>query len=342
MKVCVTGSEGFIGSFLCSLLLEKGYEVVGIDNYSKYGHVVRPHNSHPRFRFAELDLTKSLLPVIEGLDFIIANAAVIGGIALFHKRAYSLLADNERIMANTFDSAIQHKQKGSLRRVMVMSSSMVFENTKQYPTKESDLLEIPSSTYGMQKLMCEFWAKGAWEQHGVPYTICRPFNAVGIGEEDALGEEEILSGNVKLMMSHVLPDLVNKTLKGQDPLHILGEGNQIRCYTHGKDIARGIVMAMENPKAENNDFNISTSRATSVLELGELVWKTVHGNSKPFRYKSDEPFKYDVQKRVPDVTKARDILGFEAQVSLEDSVREVVDWMKKRMNQVDRHDLSAQ
>ena len=105
----------------------------------------------------------------------------------------------------------------------------------------------------------------------------RPFNCVGVGEGRALGEASVLSGNVELAMSHVVPDLVQKILKGQDPLHILGEGNQIRHYTYGGDLAKGIVTAMEHPDALNDDFNISTSESTTVLELAELIWKKIKG-----------------------------------------------------------------
>ena len=115
------------------------------------------------------------------------------------------------------------------------------------------------------------------------------------------------------MLSHVLPDLINKVLKGQNPLHILGEGNQVRCYTNGKDIATGIRLCLESEKAENEDFNISTPVATTVLELARVVWELINKDQQ-FAYTSDEPFEYDVQKRVPNVSKAKELLGFEAQI----------------------------
>ena len=114
---------------------------------------------------------------------------------------------------------------------------------------------------------------------------------------------------------------------GQDPLRIPGDGSQVRCYTNGKDIARGIKTVMESSKAINEDFNISTARSTTVLELAEIVWKKINGPRR-FRYESDEPFSYDVQRRIPDVTKARELLGFEAEVSLEESVSVVIEYMK--------------
>ena len=132
-----------------------------------------------------------------------------------------------------------------------------------------------------------------------------------------------------MMMSHVLPDIINKILKGQNPLHILGSGDQIRCYTNGKDIARGIRLAVESDKSVNEDFNISTPIGTSVLELARLVWSKLNPD-KPFTFISDEPYAYDVQKRIPDISKASKMIGFKAEISLEESVDEVINWMKNK------------
>lgn len=356
--VIVTGSQGFLGSFICDRLLSRGYKVVGYDNYSKYGRVSRPHDKHENFSLVEMDLAKQEPNFIEhNPSYIIAGAAMIGGITYFHKYAYDLLATNERIIANTFDAAIKCKRETeTFKRIIVISSSMVFEGadiewekyqsfnhttnndwlneSDIWPTSERRIKDFPppNSTYGFQKLSTEYFSKGAWEQYSLPYTIVRPFNAVGTGENEALGEEEVMSGNVRLMMSHVLPDLINKCLRGQDPLHVLGDASQVRCYTHGKDIARGIVMAMESEEATNKDFNISVERPTTVRELAEIVWKEINGN-KPLNLLSDTPYEYDVQKRIPDVSKARELLGFTATIPLEESVREVTEWMRENMNE---------
>ena len=336
-KVLITGSQGFIGSYLCAEFLDKGYQVVGIDNFSKYGPITRPHDNHPNFEFIEMDAINLdprrnwRHPSLTDVDYIIAAAAMIGGITYFHKYAYDLLATNERILASTFDLAIELNKNHNLKRIIVLSSSMVFENTDVYPTPESEIKTCapPLSTYGFQKLAVEYFCKGAYEQYGLPYTIIRPFNCVGVGEEDAIGEHEVKSGNIKLMMSHVLPDIINKILKGQDPLHILGTGEQVRCYTNGRDIARGIRMCLESDKAENEDFNISTPVATSVLELGKIVWNALNPG-KEFRTVSDPAYEYDVQKRIPDVSKAEELLGFKAKGTLEESVHEVIDYMRRK------------
>ncbi|MCZ7527363.1 MAG: NAD(P)-dependent oxidoreductase [Acidimicrobiia bacterium] len=329
-KVLVTGSAGFIGGYVVEELLARGYEVVGIDNHSKYGKVAKSYDDHPRYRLVEADVQDGELvtEVLADCDQFIAGAAMIGGISYFHTYAYDLLATNERIIASSCDAAIGAFREGRLRKVTYLSSSMVFESATSWPSYEGQEREIPPpmSSYGFQKLAVEYFARAAHDQYGLPFTIVRPFNCVGIGEMRAQGEVEVLSGNVKLAMSHVVPDLVQKVVKGQDPLRILGDGHQVRHYTYGGDLARGIVTAMEHPAALNEDFNLSTDRSTTVLELAEKIWRRVNSN-KPFRWVSDEPFTHDVQRRIPSTGKAREVLGFEATTTLDEMLDEVVPWV---------------
>jgi nucleoside-diphosphate-sugar epimerase len=268
-------------------------------------------------------------------EHVIAGAALIGGITYFHAYAYDLLATNERIMASTCDAAIRAHRQGKLKKVTYLSSSMVFESTDHWPSAEGDERKIapPLSSYGFQKLAVEYFAKAAWDQYKLPYTIVRPFNCVGVGEMRALGEVEVLSGNVELAMSHVVPDLVQKILKGQDPLHILGGGDQVRHYTYGGDLARGIVLAMESEAAYNEDFNLSTAQGTTVLELAEAIWRKIKGPDVPFRYTSDPGYEYDVQKRVPSVAKAKEVLNFEALTTLDELLDEVIPWIEMAVDE---------
>jgi nucleoside-diphosphate-sugar epimerase len=334
-RVCITGSSGFIGGYVVAELLARGYTVIGIDNHSKYGPVAKSYDDHPRYRLVEGDArdVDLMTSVLADCDHFIAGAALIGGISYFHAYAYDLLATNERIIAASCDAAITAFREGRLGKVTYISSSMVFESASEWPSIEGQELRIPPprSSYGFQKLAVEYFARAAYEQYGLPYTIVRPFNCVGIGESRALGEIEILSGNVKLAMSHVVPDLVQKVLKGQDPLHILGSGQQIRHYTYGGDLARGIVAAMEHPDAQCEDFNLSTSRSTTVLELAELIWRKIKGPQTPFRYVCDPAFTHDVQRRIPGIEKAKRILGFEATTSLEDMLDEVIPWIAEQI-----------
>ncbi len=292
--------------------------------------MVKSYDIHPLYRFVQGDAKDVLLlsELAQDCDQIVAAAAMIGGISYFHEFAYDLLAENERILAATFDAAIGAFKNHRLSRIVVVSSSMVYESSDVFPTPEGAQLTSPppSSTYGFQKLASEYFAKGAREQYGLPYTIVRPFNCVGIGERQAVRDSQVMSGNIKLALSHVVPDLVLKTVRGQDPLHILGDGDQVRHYTYGGDLARGIRLAMESDVAVNEDFNLSTSESTTVLELAQRIWRRVHGPDRPFRHVSDPPFPHDVRRRVPDVRKARETLGFTATTSLDEMLEEVVPW----------------
>jgi len=330
-KVLVSGSAGFIGGYVVEELLSRGYAVVGIDNFAKYGRVRRSCDDHPDYALVEGDARDAGLlgSLLADCDHFIAGAAMIGGISYFHAYAYDLLAANERIIAASCDAAIQAHRAGRLRKVTYLSSSMVFESADRWPSHEGQELQIPPpfSSYGFQKLAVEYFARAAWDQYRLPYTILRPFNCVGIGESRALGDQEILSGNVRLAMSHVVPDLVQKVLKGQDPLHILGSGDQVRHYTYGGDLARGIVTAMAHPQARNEDFNLSTAERSTVLELASLIWRKINGAGRPLRIVHDDPFAHDVQCRVPATGKAKRVLGFEAATTLDQMLDEVIPWI---------------
>ncbi|KKN36899.1 hypothetical protein LCGC14_0769090 [marine sediment metagenome] len=334
---CVTGSQGFIGSYICQELLSCGYKVVGIDNFSKYGQVARLHDNHPNFTLFTHDIIdiQSLSLQHYQFDYVIACAAMIGGIQYFHKFAYDLLATNERILAATFDWAIELFKHNHLNRIVMLSSSMVFECTSVYPTPEEERFHCPPplSTYGFQKLASEYFCKGAFEQYGLPFTIIRPFNCIGVGEGEATNANQVSHGNVRMLMSHVVPDLIYKslTIKPSDKLPILGSGKQIRHYTHGRDIAEAVKIAMESPEAINEDFNVSSDRPISVEELATMIWKMIHGDVL-CRLEHLEPFEYDVQIRSPDVSKMRERLGFECKRDVEQSLPEIIEWIRKYYN----------
>ena len=337
MKVLITGSAGFIGGYVVQELLDKGHKVIGIDNLSKYGDVTRAFDSASNYEFVNgnVEDVSLMTKLMVDVDHVIAGAALIGGISYFHTYAYDLLAKNERIIASTCDAAIATLQAGRpLKKVTYLSSSMVFESTDRWPSEEGDERKVapPLSSYGFQKLAVEYFARAAWAQYKLPYTIVRPFNCVGIGERRALGDVEIASGNVKLAMSHVVPDIIQKILRGQDPVHILGDGSQVRHYTYGGDLAEGVVLAMESELATNEDFNLSTAESTTVNQLVEAVWRKIKPDVE-LRIKNDPGYEFDVNRRVPSIEKSKNILGFEAKTNLSEMLDIVIPWVKKAVDE---------
>lgn len=313
-KVLVTGGAGFIGSEVVSQLLEKGYQVRVADDLSK-----KEARIPKACEFLRVDLTnkKAALQVMKGIDFCIHLAAKIGGIGYFHRYPAAILSENNKMYSAVFEAAVKIR----IRRIIYLSSSMVFESTKSFPSREQDIQKIPPpiSAYGFSKLVGEWYCRAFKDQFNLNYTIIRPFNAYGINE--APGEE--------VGYAHVIPDLIKKILSGQYPVELLGDGKQTRCFTHVSDISRGIIMAMESPQAENEDFNIGSDEEISMLVLAKLIWRACKEN-KEFKAKFIPGFKFDIKRRVPSVKKARKVLGWKPQKNLKEELPQIINWVRTK------------
>ena len=312
----VTGSEGFLGRYIVREFVANGWKVIGVDNRSRSSDDLFAPEGYELVEMDAVDLRADLRINSADFDVIVAGAAMVGGIEYFHAKPYDLLATNERITAATFDLAIDRWNRKLLDRIVAISSSMVFERAKKFPTPEEevDRCPPPASTYGFQKLAVEYFCKGAHEQYGLPYVILRPFNCVGPGE-----------GGVE--MAHVLPDLVRKAFDAEEDgvLSIYGSGKQVRCFTHGRDIARAVRMAAYEGGALNQAFNIGSDETWSVKRLAEAVWREVYGaDAPPPLIKHDDSLPYDVKRRWPNVAKSQLVLGFQATIPVEEAIREVV------------------
>ena len=313
-NVLVTGGAGFIGSYVVEELLARNYNVCIIDNLSKSES---KYKKNPYITFAKVDLTdkEKARKYFSEFDQCIHLAAKIGVIGYFHKYPATILSENNKLYSTVFELAAQYKYK----KIVYISSSMVFESAQTFPSQEKDIPVTPPplSAYGFSKLVGEYYCKAFYDEYKLSYTIIRPFNAYGINE---LPTEEV-------GYSHVIPDLIRKILLEQYPLEILGDGTQTRCFTHAKDIARAIVMALENKDAINEDFNIGTDKETNILQLAEKIYGLCD-TDKPFKYKLVKSFPYDVKRRVPDVSKAKKILGWTPEISLNDSLPKLIEWIK--------------
>ena len=309
----VTGGAGNIGTAVVRRLLRDGDWQVRISDQ-------RPPSPWASERCevhtGDLRDIRAARDAVRGCSHVIHLAAIVGGIANFHQLPHSLLEVNTALYNAVFRAALEEP----VERLVYVSSSMVFERATRFPTPEDDVLEVaaPRSAYGFSKLAGEVYCRALADEHGLPYTICRPFNAYGPGElpEDEPG------------LAHAVPDLIRKVLAGQRPIQIFGSGEQTRTLTHVDDIAEGIVTAAAHPAAANEDFNLSAAEELTVAEIARVIWDVCGRDPDEFAVQPLPSFEVDVQRRWPSVEKARNLLGFEARIDLRDGLAETVDWLR--------------
>jgi nucleoside-diphosphate-sugar epimerase len=314
-RVLVTGGAGTIGSAVVRRLLrDQRWTVRVSDQRPIPGWMEGQVEAHA----ADLRDPASAHAAADGCSHVLHLAAIVGGIANFHKLPYTLTETNNALTGAVVRAALEH----DLERLLYVSSSMVFERATQFPTPEEHLENCPTprSAYGFSKLSGEVYTKAAHDEHGLRYTICRPFNAYGPGEHPEPGEPGI---------AHAVPDLIAKALARQRPLQIFGSGMQTRTLTHVDDIADGLVTALESPAGENQDFNISASEELTVAGIAERIWVACGNDPDELEFEHLPSFEVDVQRRWPSVEKARRILSWEAEVSLEDGLAETVAWLRR-------------
>ncbi len=315
-RVLVTGGAGMIGSAVVRRLLrDPEWEIRVAD------HRVAPAwmREGCEIRTGDLRDPGVALAAAKGCSHVIHLAAIVGGIANFHKLPFTLTEVNNALTGAVVRASIEQR----MERLVYVSSSMVFENAREFPTTEHHLRECPAprSAYGFSKLAGEVYTRAAHDEHGLRYTICRPFNAYGPGELPEMDEPGI---------AHAVPDLVAKVISGRRPLEIFGSGRQTRTLTHVDDIADGIVTAMALPRAENEDFNISASQELTVAEIAALIWEACGEDPAALELRSVDSFEVDVQRRWPSVEKARDMLGWEAKVALREGLEQTAAWLREQ------------
>ncbi len=317
-RVLVTGGVGTIGAAVVRrLLADPDYEIRVSDQRPAPQWMREGCEVHT----GDLRELAQARAATAGCSHVIHLAAIVGGIANFHRLPHTLTEVNAALYNAVLRAAIE----ADVERFTYVSSSMVFERASEFPTTESHLDDCPPprSAYGFSKLTGEVYCKAAQEEHGLPFTICRPFNAYGPGEmpEDEPG------------IAHAVPDLIRKALSGQRPLQIFGDGTQTRTLTHIDDIADGIVTAMSSGAAVNEDFNISAARELSVREIAEIVWVACGEDREQFELKHLPSFEVDVQRRWPSVEKAKRLLGWEAKIGVEEGIASTVEWLREQLSE---------
>ncbi len=314
-RVLVTGGAGTIGAAVVKRLLsDPGYEVRVSDQRVAPQWMREGCEVHT----GDLRVPEQAREATDGCTHVIHLAAIVGGIANFHKLPHTLTEVNNALYNAVIRAAIEL----DVERFVYVSSSMVFEQAELYPTPEDYLprCPVPVSAYGFSKLTGEVYCRAAHDEHGLPFTICRPFNAYGPGEVP----------DAEPGIAHAVPDLINKVLSGQRPLQIFGSGEQTRTLTHVDDIADGVVTAMSSPKGLNEDFNISASREMTVAEIARVIWSACGEDDEDFELAHLPTFAVDVQRRWPSVEKAKRLLGWESKIELEDGIAATVRWLRER------------
>ena len=312
-RVLVTGGAGTIGAAVVRRLLRDADWEVRVADQREAPQWIRESCEVASGDLREASVARE---AVRGCSHVIHLAAIVGGIANFHKLPFTLLEMNTGLYNGVFHAALDER----VERLVYVSSSMVFERATEYPTTEEHIADtpIPESAYGFSKLAGEVYCRALHDEHGLPYTICRPFNAYGPGEmpEDEPG------------IAHMVPDVIRKVLSGQKPLQIFGSGEQTRTLTHIDDIASGVVAAMAHPAGENEDFNISASEELTVAEIARVIWEECGEPPEEFALEHVPTFQVDVQRRWPSVDKARRLLGWEARIGLREGIAQTVEWLR--------------
>lgn len=319
-RVAITGGAGFLGSHVADYFVDSGEDVVVVDDFSS-GEKENLTNSRDEIEIRETDLRESdeTAEALSDMDIVVHLAAKIGGIGYFHDVPADIISMNDLMNKNVFDAASEH----DLDRVVYASSSMVYERASEFPVSEEQTGETPppESAYGYQKLTGEYYCEAYADQYDVPYSIFRPFNAVGTREPpgDEVGE------------AHVIPDFVKKIKEEkQYPLEILGSGEQVRSFTNVRDIARGVHKCAFDDAALGEGFNLGSSEGVSMRELAEMIWERCD-RERDIEFSEQEAFEHDVQRRVPSSKKAQEVLGWEAEVTLEESLTQYIDWYENEL-----------
>lgn len=317
LNILITGSEGSLMQATVPYLLNMGHRIIGVDNFFRYGRIDRKRN----YEFIEGDLCDPgvVEKACKGADFILQGAARIFGVGGFHKYPADILSRDLQLHQNILLQALKNRVK----KVVYISSSMVYERCKAVPSVEEDVddMQIPFTDYGLMKLVGERLCKAFYKQYGLLYTIWRPFNIITPFER---GEDE--QG-----MSHVFADFIRKiVIERQNPVEIFGDGKQIRCFTWIEDVANAIASYSFDKETDCEEFNLGNPEPVTMIELANRIYKKckekkIINSNKNLLFKSLPSYSDDVRLRVPCIDKAKKVLRWEPTLTLDEALNECID-----------------
>lgn len=300
MKILITGSEGSLMQSLIPKLLKQGHSIVGVDNLSRHGEVSKIANKlYPLHKIDLTDRSKTK-DLCKNFDCVFLAAAKIYGVGGFNHYCADIIADDISIQGNIFQSCAENK----IDQVVYISSSMVYETCVQdlkTPVTEEmiDNCETPKTEYGLSKLIGERMCHAFYKQYGINYTIWRPFNIITPNE----------IGMAEQGFSHVFADYIKSIIiEKKNPLPIIGDGEQIRCFTWIEDISEIISKYSFDEKSYGQTFNICNVEPISMKNLANKIYQyTNPKNDLSFITKMNFP--NDVLVRVPSVDKFSEIFN---------------------------------
>ncbi|HET7435023.1 MAG TPA: GDP-mannose 4,6-dehydratase [Thermoanaerobaculia bacterium] len=314
MRVLITGGAGFIGSHLSEAYLRRGDEVYVIDDLST-GSIDNIHHlkNEPRFHYT-IDTIQNiplLGELVDRCDVVFHLAAAVG-VRLIVESPVRTIETN--VHGTEVVLAAANKKK---KKVLITSTSEVYGLSEQTPFREDGALVLgPTSksrwSYACSKAIDEFLALAYYRERKLPTIVARLFNTVGPRQTGQYGM--------------VLPNFVRQALSGR-PITVFGNGEQTRCFGYVGDIIEALIGLMDHPRAVGEVFNIGSSEEVSILNVAKRVRELTQSNSEivlvPYAEAYEEGFE-DMPRRVPDTTKIRDLIGFEAKTNLDGILRSVI------------------
>lgn len=316
MKILVCGSEGRIMAAAIPRWLSDGHEVIGIDNGQKWGvhDIGRPY----RLVWGDCSNPNLLQPLLRGIDVVIQAAATLYGVVGFHQHPADILRNDLALHKDVLDGSA----KAGVSRVVYLSSSMVYEQCGKLPHAEEDTSDapVPRTDYGLSKLVGERLSYAYFRQYGLPFTIWRPFNALDPKEE----------GRDEPGLSHVFADIMHRLVnKQQNPLEILGDGEQIRSFAHVKEIGEAIADFSLDPRALNATYNIGRDEPVSIKDLARRLHAGAceHGliaHPRELEFTPRPVPVTDVRQRIGSFRKIDTELNWKSRISLDEMVDQCV------------------
>jgi UDP-glucose 4-epimerase len=322
MKILLTGGAGFIGSHLATELLGRGQEVLVLDDLST-GRLenLRHIQSNSGLHLKEgsiLDI-EVLEPLVQECDEVYHLAAAVG-VRLVMEKPVETIMTNVRGAENILEVCRKHSKK-----IFIASTSEIYGKNKNGPLSEDDDRILGSTkkhrwAYANTKTLDEFMAFAYHQAYGLPIVIARLFNTVGPRQTGRYGM--------------VIPSFVRSALDNK-PINVYGTGDQTRCFAHVSDVIQGLVGLMEHPEAVGDVFNVGNSEETSIADVARRV-KAMTGSSSEIRYipyeeAYGEGFE-DMERRVPNLAKIKDLIGYEPQSKLDDILTSVIEYFRKNSN----------